>query len=1105
MPTLMNIRNMFYRKPNATVATSATSQNQGRSPSRLRKTGGAIWKKLKKTHRTSATGIAEPAPDSVEHDSQTDNVTVYDPANTTSTNETDRDSALAGRSNDSQRSEEPTTNEELPAYPNSHSVREPGSDYVETSLDNPMSFSSPVHGGPIEHEVFTTSSMNTCPVTNTLSLTPPETSWDSSLEQGQAPRLISDDSLVGCNIESPPSTLQEDKTTMSPESSPTDELCRRRKSDSGRTSGQDERALYESLLKATKQSYENEIAALKDEQKDAIKDFQKELKSITGTKEYLQKLVKKEMLAKKDLQQRFEALQEGQNVALRDINSKKQEVSEKGEEILALRCRVSEVTKELFDKEANYGVCLDAMNNAAGQWNIEKCDLKKEVVALRALSARHADTTNHPVAEVGVIEGKRGPQLPKAGQGSQADKGAEAGQWEAWYHHCSEAYQVLQAKLTEAKKAQDAAAAKLDDYESQREHWWKEAHAAQEATFRKELELADIQQKWEDADTEIKSFRKQLNRADRVAANLEAINKNQAKDTSEEIAALKSALDRKSVTIEALMASKAAWKADSDKILSTLTGQVTRDNVFDNLAEHAQLIAEDNKILVAKVFEQKAQIKALQEEKTKADKSATDLLDSAAAKSAEIAQLEGDKRELDIQVANLHWKLEVSNQEIQRLEPMVVDFQQKVNEWDTGIQALITKDATSQAQWVINRKGLMIEQLNSSLEEADRRLNELRAEHWECETRLSFKEHGYLLMLYEAGLTNDFRQQVQELTKKLESLEATAKIRELRKLKQRLAEAEMTIGGLQRELRGVNTEQSAPDYKAAVIKYSSQAGRAAMHIQALDQKLQSEQTKTRDLQTELTQERTIAYEDSQKFLGFVRNQNEESERQSTLVCRLYEHVLKLEATLDAAGMIIAEDDVEGEDLKAECRRYYIEDNPEDHHSVAGHNANLAQQEDRSDITIDNALYDDESETAFNHGDDPDSDGSEDTTIQARRLVAEALADRPAVVEDVNTKSCVTSSPHERGDEEAGAQEPEGKTEDDWEDISSNEEAEIPNEHQQDSFPAASIQWAQQRSPFLYGEPTQDDQFGHKPSLRRRSGKARLRDHFLHLSDGSLRT
>ncbi len=888
----------------------------------------------------------------------------------------------------------------------------------------------------------------------------------------------------------------------------TDKPCRHKKCDSGYTSGLDERSMYDALLLASKQSYQNEIAALKDEHEDFVKDLQKQLTSMTARKEMLQKWVKKEIVAKEDIQQQFEALQEEHNATLGDLDAKNQEINEKGEEVLVLRCRAGGLTKELFDKETNYQVCLASMDNACKQWNEEKRGLKEEVVALRARSATHANAANHSVAELGVIGEKRGP---KAGQGLQtknsfhAEQGPQAGQWEAWYHHCFGAYQVSQAKLTEAQKAQDSAAAKLNDCDSQREHWWNEAHAAREATCRKDVELADLQQSWEDADTEIKSLRERSHRAECIAANLEVIKENQVRDATAEISIIKTALDKKSAAVEALMDSKAAWKEDSDRILATLSGRVTRDKVFNNLADHAQLIAEDNEILVAKILEQEAEIKGHQEQKSKADKCTLDLFDSVAAKSAEVAQLEGDKRELDIQVASLHWKLEMSNQEIERLEPMVVDLQQQVNEWNTGVQSLITESAASQAQWVINRKDIYIEQLKASLEEADRRLNELRAEHWECEAKLCFKEHGYRLMMHDAGLTDDFRQQVQDLKEKLESLEATAKVRELRKLRQKLAEADMTVEGLRRELPGVATEQDAADNQAAAMKYACQARRAAMHIRELDQKLQLEQTRTGDLQTQLAQGQTKAFEDCEKFLRHVRNQNEETERQNMLVCRLYEHVLKLEATLDAAGKIIAEDDVEGDYLKAECRRYYVEDNSEDHQSVTGHAVSLGQHGDDehgpmddngSDITGDNDLYDAEFEAAFQRNDDQDTDESEDVTIRATRLVAEAFADRPAVVEedDVNAESRVTANRHESDGDEAEAQEPEFMPDDDGEDVSSIDANVRADESDEVSLPASSSRWAQQHSPFVYGEPIADDQFGHKALLRRRLGKARLCDH-----------
>lgn len=807
---------------------------------------------------------------------------------------------------------------------------------------------------------------------------------------------------------------------------------------------------WEMVLEMATQDHENNVAALKDVHDDEVKDLKSRLASMTARKELLEKRVKKEVLAKQDAQQRISTMEEDQRPLLQDLDRMNQEARNQGDQIIALRHRTHEMTKELFEKET---LC------------------QTQLLTRRAEAATQADTIRNLAEE---LRRRSGVAVhDSVGIIGQKPAASAAGPWEAWYHDSFQEVQHLRGELARVNQAYEEASALSAEYGAQREHWAMKAHAANEATFQEELETANVQQSWEDADSEIKTLRERSHRAEMEVANLRTMKANQAQDAAANISALKDLLKGKDTTIDVLVDSKASWESNSTRIMRALASGVTRDKVIDNLVNHANTLSNDNETLAAQNSMQESQIKALQHEKRQAANATVDLQDSMAETAAAITQLEGEKGELDIRVGDLEWKLETATEEKWQLELLVEELHQKINEGDTAIQDLVASGPEAQAQWVIGRKDQSIEKLNMALEECHRQLTDLSVEHSDCAQKQFFSADGYHRMLYDAGRTEDFRQQVQELEEKLERLESTSKVRELRTLKQRLAEAEMTVEGLQRELRDVGSEEEVSKLRAATLNQSRRARQTVMHIRALDEKVQSEQSKSADLQEKLTREQAKAYEDTQRFLSFVKQKSASNERHIALIRRLYERVLKLEATLEATGKEIVEDEEERNELVQECQQYYDEGSSDDDEATKRPAASQADFD---------SLYDDEF-TYLSEGQVvKETAESVDDIIGPPTVVAHAIADQSSVPTDYSAPSEVAASPSP-----SEAKIPLDIEVDDREDVASiaSTDAGIEAEElRKDPLPPRSRQWVQKHSPFRYGELLDDDQFGHMPSLCR---------------------
>lgn len=919
------------------------------------------------------------------------------------------------------------------------------------------------------------------------------------MEQTQPPRLISDESLAGYSNRSTPScssTPQEKQTT---ESSPTDKLCRHRKSDSGYTSGQDESAMYDVLLRAAKQSYENEIAALKDEQEDAIKDLQKELRSITGTKEHVQKLVKKEMLAKKDLQQRFNTLREEHCAVLEDLKSTKQGVAAKNDQVLALRGRAREMTKELFDKGTVYQAALVDMSNHARKLVEERNLLKQEVVALRADAVAHANITEN------LGQGSSPcPQVSKQGSvGVIGQKPAtfatHDGHWEAWYHNSFEETQTLRAELEKVTKERMEAMGIAKDIKAQ-------LTCAEKVAVDLKAEIASKQEQLEIAERVHEQTRHQnVVLRKRGNESIEALDKIQEertqadKATAAEIKQLTRKLDNQTAAMNASEKTKDAWKTDSEKVLRMLSGRVTTDKLVTDLAEHMELLLSDNESVAEKMLRQEKEVDGLNEQLVLAD-SQYNHLSRALTEKAQLNILLQDKI-FDLEAATISRAIDGEVHEL--AEPAYFQAMEKVAE----LEAQLDKQAVKNAALVADRadsgpretiKGLnaVIERLTTDLGKLQDTLSAERLERWkdgyvEAAHIETLKMPIHNLEHYKQRAVNAEKvwDRVRELELDIEKdrvahLKSDATTLEFRsQLEAEVAKNEALVGQMLQEIERLRAQSGSfavdvslyedPDQNVAGMGSGQVDQAATSNLVEMEKLLEAERMMARDLEYQLDQMRIAAMEN-------LRRHNTEVEQLKTFMDRVYQRMLRLEVTLDVVGKTIDEQDDEGEALKAGC----------DH--LLGYDDNVYAEDDGPPLGLWESNEEDteselgDEEVGFEmEAEEGNEQPDDDITIKARDFVAQTLA-------DPNAASRVLGEMLEP--EIKTISEVSTEAEADWEDVSSHEVTEDIQESQQDSLPAASIRWAQQHSPFLYGEPVADDQFGHKALLRRRLGKARLRDH-----------
>ena len=831
--------------------------------------------------------------------------------------------------------------------------------------------------------------------------------------------------------------------------------------DSEYNSPQDETIAWEKIMAMKEREHENEVAAMQDLHDDEMKDLRGELNAEIRTKEYLQKRVKKEALAKKDLQQQLDTIQGEHRAAVEASASKVQDFNEKEKEALDLRARLQEMETGFLDKEKHY---LDTLKSQEEQAN----NKEEEVIELRL---RIYDMNTELLNKRASTDAEK-PQGEKFARPST--------EWEAWYHHAFEEGQRWRTELEICKRQKEQAMAIAEDHLAQ-------LKLAKTANDKLNVDLA-AKQKHMESDARYHEqirgqnydLQKRINEFIVDVATLKYQNATAEQEAAAEVKHLTRKLDNRTADLSALEATRAEWQANAEGLLLTRTHDVTSDAMMFALAKRFELALNENESLKQRMVVEEQAYDALRAKLGHSRTENDGLSRSLAEKARDVTGLQDKIHDLETEIL----RRDMNEEADKRAEPGYLQAMEEVAwlrnqlkdkalEYAGSIANLAAADRPRKA---IHELQQICGQVSAHNDALQTMLYEERREFDLNKNVMESHIYGLTLQIANAGSS---KQQAINFEK------AWDRIRELERYIEHDRIARMNSDAVTLEIRAQLEDQ--------MVQKESQIDQCLEEIRRLRAAASEDDEDVVDseaLAAQLGQARRAALQNRQEHVAEVRELKD-------LVEKLSQRMMRLERALSAAGSVVEEAYNAGQLLKAECKRVLEQ---EDHvsesetvspldttHGIETGNVAVMESESddeeegntsRSDDAESDADPHDEARSPSHAGTDVDTgrhSSESSTTITVRRFVMRSLAEagtRTRVLgEPISSSPTVTptldANPPKTDDGKNGSPDVDSGSDDRSGDL---------HPLHPPAIPSTSQDWVTKHRPFRYGEPTEDDQF-----------------------------
>jgi len=251
------------------------------------------------------------------------------------------------------------------------------------------------------------------------------------------------------------------------------------------------------------------------------------------------------------------------------------------------------------------------------------------------------------------------------------------------------------------------------------------------------------------------------------------------------------------------------------------------------------------------------------------------------------------------------------------------------------------------------------------------------------------------------------------------------------------------------------------------------------------------------IEIQLNQARRTALQNRQQHVAEVESLKD-------LIEKVYERMLRVEATLTAAGRTIEEPNNEGEVLKAQCARVLGYDEDESESAIDGPDGTSSRSdtskpsnaesqshghEDKAASQSSDTAYDKPLTNGTTNQPEHESDVKSEVEIEhssdtpnkkiVRRFVLRALAENGTRIRVLGEPSspAVPPTPHSNALRAEDVQDLPSDRDDGSGGDGGSEDLQI---NHPPPLPVASLAWVKKNRPFGYGEPVEDDQFGKEP-------------------------
>lgn len=578
--------------------------------------------------------------------------------------------------------------------------------------------------------------------------------------------------------------------------------------DSRYNSGQDETRAWEKILEMRAREYQDDLAAMKDLHDDEMRYLRDDLSSETRRKELLQKRVKKEVLARKDLQQQVDSLQVEHSAAVEASAFKDREIDENVRSALAFRGRVKEMEKDFLNQKKTH-------MEAAMSYEEENKGKRAEVIALHG--------------RVQELEKElRDRDLALDAQKPQAGESTTTGiPWEAWYHRACENGRRWRNERDKRTSEKEQAMAFAEDFNS-------ELTTVKAANNRLTREL-DAKQKQMESDgryhEQIRGqhfdLQKRVNESIVDMARLKHKKAKAEHEAATEVKHLTRKLDNKTAEMSALEATRAEWQADPEGVLLTPSKGVDSDALIAALAKRFELTLNENDSLRQRMVVQEQEYDTLNGQVLDANGQLDGLSQSLAEKAREVTGLNDRIHDLETEIL----RRDMNGDADKRAEPGYLLAMEEVTRLQGQLKNRALEYATSMASLAADgpRKAIqdlktLCDRLTADYKGLQQTLDEERRECYLDKAVVGAHIHALHAQLANAGAHKQRvidAEKVWDRVRELEQREELDRIARLKsdamtlvirdQLEDQVAERESQIDELLKEVRRLRNAASEKD------------------------------------------------------------------------------------------------------------------------------------------------------------------------------------------------------------------------------------------------------------------------------------------------------
>ena len=382
--------------------------------------------------------------------------------------------------------------------------------------------------------------------------------------------------------------------------------------------------------------------------------------------------------AHQDLQPCLDDLNAQHESTVKELHRKNQLITGKDQEIIRLRARIHDTTKDLFEGHDNYGQAVNDRTNIIDNQHKENRRLLRVISSMQTKQ----NALTHE-AQASTMHGSPSHAAYKKVIAQRDD---------------------LEQQLDQAKQGNillaDAVAKAREEAEFYMAKTWNLGHVLENKLGAPE----DVERLLEYREKQLCVQEKRADESAEVCADLERQLQKRKDLSNAEITSLKREVEDQQIAIGSLKDMKDTFQQSNERILDMLLHRLNATRFVSALSEYYEIVKQDNSILAAKVIELESKTTEADKLSTKWEKRYRDLFEGLSSKADEMEKLEAVTRGLETEIGRYKVENEVHNEDLANRDSTITDLNQQIEDLTKVLTSLKEMPHSEQVQWQFDRK-----------------------------------------------------------------------------------------------------------------------------------------------------------------------------------------------------------------------------------------------------------------------------------------------------------------------------------------------------------------------------------------------------------------